>query len=127
VANQGVQGASQTLDMKWGPERKKESIHRAPHPTETAPPHHNVPFQGGDEADANEEGVEARRLPVLGPSPWQISASRSRSMHARNVDEASSTSVWVGSRRVVVAIGGAGGRSEAEVVGQVDLPTPTRE
>ena len=69
----------------------------------------HVPFQGGEKAEANEEGVEVRRLPVLGPSPWQISASRSRSTQARNVEEASSTSVWVGSRRVVVASGGAGG------------------
>lgn len=75
-------------------------------PNQTNAPH--VPFQGGEEADAKDEGVEARWLPVLGPSPWQISAKRSLSTQARNVDEASSTSAWLGSRRVAIAGAGVG-------------------
>lgn len=45
--------------------------------------------------------MDARWLPVPRLSPWQISARRSRSTQARRVEDASSTSSWLGSRRVV--------------------------
>lgn len=63
----------------------------------------HVPFQGGDAANAKDEDVEARRLRVLGPS-LQISARRSLSTQARKVEDASSTSAWEGSRRVVAIL-----------------------